>query len=108
MISGGKVLSAHPKYCPHTRKTSRGITCTSARRCRDPPQQHRALGAFYRRLAGRIVIAEAVTATARTIAVLCRLYRQRPAKSGDKCISEPPQRSGNANAKETDDLVFEA
>lgn len=63
-ISGGKVLSAH------TRKTSSRITAALRLAAVTVGRSNTALGAFYRRLAGRIGNAKAVTATARKIAVL--------------------------------------
>jgi transposase len=63
-ISGGKVLSAH------TRKTSSRITVALRLAAVTVGRSNTALGAFYRRLAGRIGNAKAVTATARKIAVL--------------------------------------
>jgi transposase len=63
-ISGGKVLSAH------TRKTSNRITVLLRLAAVTVGRSNTALGAFYRRLAGRIGNAKAVTATARKIAVL--------------------------------------
>lgn len=63
-ISGGKVLSAH------TRKTSSRITVLLRLAAVTVGRSNTALGAFYRRLAGRIGNAKAVTATARKIAVL--------------------------------------
>jgi transposase len=63
-ISGGKVLSAH------TRKTSSRITVALRLAAVTVGKSNTALGAFYRRLAGRIGNAKAVTATARKIAVL--------------------------------------
>jgi len=63
-ISGGKVLSAH------TRKTSNRITVALRLAAVTVGRSNTALGAFYRRLAGRIGNAKAVTATARKIAVL--------------------------------------
>jgi len=63
-ISGGKVLSAH------TRKTSSRITVALRLAAVSVGRSNTALGAFYRRLAGRIGNAKAVTATARKIAVL--------------------------------------
>jgi transposase len=63
-ISGGKVLSAH------TRKTSSRITVALRLAAVTVGRSNTALGAFYRRLAGRIGKAKAVTATARKIAVL--------------------------------------
>lgn len=62
-ISGGKVLSAH------TRKTSSRITVALRLAAVTVGRSNTALGAFYRRLAGRIGNAKAVTATARKIAV---------------------------------------
>ena len=63
-ISGGKVLSSHTKktanrLAPHLRLAAVTVGRTNT-----------ALGAFYRRLAGRIGKAKAITATARKIAVL--------------------------------------
>jgi len=63
-ISGGKVLSAH------TRKTSSRLTVALRLAAVTVGRSNTALGAFYRRLAGRIGNAKAVTATARKIAVL--------------------------------------
>lgn len=63
-ISGGKVLSAH------TRKTSSRLTVALRLAAVTVGKSNTALGAFYRRLAGRIGNAKAVTATARKIAVL--------------------------------------
>ncbi|MDT4787002.1 IS110 family transposase ISWpi13 [compost metagenome] len=63
-ISGGKVLSAH------TRKTSSRLTVALRLSAVAVGRSNTALGAFYRRLAGRIGNAKAVTATARKIAVL--------------------------------------
>jgi len=63
-ISGGKVLSAH------TRKTSSRLTVAIRLAAVTVGRSDTALGAFYRRLAGRIGTAKAVTATARKIAVL--------------------------------------
>ena len=63
-ISGGKVLSAH------TRKTSSRLTVAIRLAAVTVGRSNTALGAFYRRLAGRIGTAKAVTATARKIAVL--------------------------------------
>jgi transposase len=63
-ISGGKVLSAH------TRKTSSRVTVALRLAAVTVGRSNTALGAFYRRLAGRIGNAKAVTATARKIAVL--------------------------------------
>lgn len=63
-ISGGKVLSSH------TRKTSSRITMALRLAAVTVGRSNTALGAFYRRLAGRIGNAKAVTATARKIAVL--------------------------------------
>ena len=63
-ISGGKVLSAH------TRKTSSRLTVSLRLAAVTVGRSNTALGAFYRRLAGRIGNAKAVTATARKIAVL--------------------------------------
>ncbi|XYJ09451.1 IS110 family transposase [Telluria sp. B2] len=63
-ISGGKVLSSH------TRKTSCRITVALRLAAVTVGRSNTALGAFYRRLAGRIGNAKAVTATARKIAVL--------------------------------------
>lgn len=63
-ISGGKILSAH------TRKTSSRITVALRLAAVTVGRSNTALGAFYRRLAGRIGNAKAVTATARKIAVL--------------------------------------
>jgi transposase len=63
-ISGGKVLSAH------TRKTSSRITVALRLAAVTVGRSNTALGAFYRRLAGRIGNAKAVTATARKTAVL--------------------------------------
>jgi transposase len=63
-ISGGKVLSAH------TRKTSSRVTVALRLAAVAAGRSNTALGAFYRRLAGRIGNAKAVTATARKIAVL--------------------------------------
>jgi len=63
-ISGGKVLSSH------TRKTSSRITVALRLAAVTVGRSNTALGAFYRRLAGRIGNAKAVTATARKIAVL--------------------------------------
>lgn len=63
-ISGGKVLSAH------TRKTSSRLTVALRLAAVTVGRSNTALGAFYRRLAGRIGCAKAVTATARKIAVL--------------------------------------
>lgn len=63
-ISGGKVLSSH------TRKTSSRITVALRLAAVSVGRSNTALGAFYRRLAGRIGNAKAVTATARKIAVL--------------------------------------
>lgn len=63
-ISGGKVLSAH------TRKTSNRVTAHLRLAAVTVGRTNTALGAFYRRLAGRIGNAKAVTATARKIAVL--------------------------------------
>lgn len=63
-ISGGKVLSSH------TRKTSSRITVALRLAAVTVGRTNTALGAFYRRLAGRIGNAKAVTATARKIAVL--------------------------------------
>ena len=63
-ISGGKVLSAH------TRKTSSRLTVAMRLAAVTVGRSNTALGAFYRRLAGRIGNAKAVTATARKIAVL--------------------------------------
>jgi len=63
-ISGGKVLSAH------TRKTSNRVTAHLRLAAVAVGRTNTALGAFYRRLAGRIGNAKAVTATARKIAVL--------------------------------------
>jgi transposase len=63
-ISGGKVLSAH------TRKTSNRVTVALRLAAVTVGRSNTALGAFYRRLAGRIGNAKAVTATARKIAVL--------------------------------------
>eukprot|EP01133_Synstelium_polycarpum_P021558 gene21558-25892_t len=63
-ISGGKVLSSH------TRKTSNRITVSLRLAAVTVGRTNSALGAFYRRLAGRIGNAKAVTATARKIAVL--------------------------------------
>lgn len=63
-ISGGKVLSAH------TRKTTSRVTVALRLAAVTVGRSNTALGAFYRRLAGRIGNAKAVTATARKIAVL--------------------------------------
>jgi transposase len=63
-ISGGKVLSSH------TRKTSSRLTVALRLAAVTVGRSNTALGAFYRRLAGRIGNAKAVTATARKIAVL--------------------------------------
>jgi transposase len=63
-ISGGKVLSAH------TRKTTSRVTVALRLAADTVGRSNTALGAFYRRLAGRIGNAKAVTATARKIAVL--------------------------------------
>jgi transposase len=63
-ISGGKVLSSH------TRKTSSRITVALRLAAVTVGRSNTALGAFYRRLAGRIGNAKAVTATARKIAIL--------------------------------------
>ena len=63
-ISGGKVLSAH------TCKTSSRLTVAIRLAAVTVGRSDTALGAFYRRLAGRIGTAKAVTATARKIAVL--------------------------------------
>ncbi len=63
-ISGGKVLSAH------TRKTSSRVTVALRLAAVTVGRTNTALGAFYRRLAGRIGNAKAVTATACKIAVL--------------------------------------
>jgi transposase len=63
-ISGGRVLSSH------TRKTSSRITVALRLAAVTVGRSNTALGAFYRRLAGRIGNAKAVTATARKIAVL--------------------------------------
>ncbi|MFT4506036.1 IS110 family transposase [Caballeronia sp. 15711] len=63
-ISGGKVLSSH------TCKTSSRITVALRLAAVTVGRSNSALGAFYRRLAGRIGNAKAVTATARKIAVL--------------------------------------
>ena len=63
-ISGGKVLSSR------TRKTSSRITVALRLAAVTVGRSNTALGAFYRRLAGRIGNAKAVTATARKIAVL--------------------------------------
>lgn len=63
-ISGGKVLSSH------TRKTSSRLTVALRLAAVTVGRSNTALGAFYRRLAGRIGTAKAVTATARKIAVL--------------------------------------
>lgn len=63
-ISGGKVLSAH------TRKTSSRLTVALRLAAVTVGRSNTALGAFYRRLAGRIGKAKAVTATARKIATL--------------------------------------
>lgn len=63
-ISGGKVISAH------TRKTSSRIMVLLRLAAVTVGRSNTALGAFYRRLAGRIGNAKAVTATARKIAVL--------------------------------------
>jgi hypothetical protein len=63
-ISGGKVLSSH------TRKTSNRLTVILRLAAVTVGRSNTALGAFYRRLAGRIGNAKAVTATARKIAVL--------------------------------------
>lgn len=62
-ISGGKVLSSH------TRKTSSRITVALRLAAVTVGRSNTALGAFYRRLAGRIGNAKAVTATARKIAI---------------------------------------
>jgi len=63
-ISGGKVLSAH------TRKTSSRLTVAIRLATVTVGRSNTALGACYRRLAGRIGTAKAVTVTARKIAVL--------------------------------------
>ncbi|MFM0134289.1 transposase [Paraburkholderia sediminicola] len=65
-ISGGNVLSSR------TRKTSSGITVALRLAAVTVGRNNTALGAFYRRLAGRIGNAKVVTATAtaRKIAVL--------------------------------------
>lgn len=63
-ISGGKVLSAH------TRKTTNRLAAHLRLAAVSVGRTSTALGAFYRRLAGRIGKAKAVTATARKIAVL--------------------------------------
>lgn len=62
-ISGGKVLSAH------TRKTTNRVTAHLRLAAVTVGRTNTALGAFYRRLAGRIGKAKAVTATARKIAI---------------------------------------
>lgn len=62
--SGGKVLSAH------TGKTTNRVTAHLRLAAVTVGRTNTALGAFYRRLAGRIGKAKAVTATARKIAVL--------------------------------------
>ena len=63
-ISGGKVLSAH------TRKASHRVTVALHLAAVTVGKSNTALGAFYRRLAGRIVNAKTVTATVQKIAVL--------------------------------------
>lgn len=63
-ISGGKVLSAK------TRRSSSRAAAALRRSAVTVGRTDTALGAFYRRLAGRIGKAKAVTATARKIAVL--------------------------------------
>ena len=63
-ISGGRVLSSH------TRKTSNRVAAQLRLAAVTVGQTDTALGAFYRRLAGRIGKAKAVTATARKIAIL--------------------------------------
>jgi hypothetical protein len=103
-ISGGKVLSAH------TRKTSSRVTVALRLAAVTVGRSNTALGAFYRRLAGRIGNAKAVTATARKIAVLLynamrygmdyrdpgadhyeQQYRDRVIKPGssNSCTGEP-------------------
>ena len=54
----------------HTRKTSNRVTAHLRLAAVTVGRTNTALGAFYRRLAGRIGNAKAVTATARKIAVL--------------------------------------
>ena len=62
-ISGGKVLSAH------TRKTTNRVTAHLRLAAVAVGRTNTALGAFYRRLAARISKSNAVTATARKIAI---------------------------------------
>jgi transposase len=80
-ISGGKVLSSR------TRRTGNRAASLLRLAAGTVGRTDTALGAFYRRLSARIGKAKAITATARKIAVLCRVASGKMLPTGDRCLT---------------------